>query len=345
MNYRAAFTVCFLIIQLGILVYVTLLFYPNYEKGSRICFKKEDDEAQRLKYRLHGMQKLLKLVYRKAKVVNSREESCDIETAVLFLKKNNVSKTVFKNTFEDFSPLGGRDWSFKTYIPCSNKSLEVNGTSKELIRSQFIPSCVNYDVKLEVRKNLNESLKFPVSVNPPSKIGNRKIVFLEHKSDILRLQILREYGGIYLDTDQLLLTSLDKFRDRECTMGVASDGYLGSAVIIASKNSAFIKKWMDSYSAYKPNSWGQNSVIMATKLAKQNPNLIHLERHYCSFYPYPTYLFKQNYKWSHSYGLHIYKPGREKQLKQLNFSSIRKLNNTLGAAFRFVLFDDKELCL
>lgn len=177
-------------------------------------------------------------------------------------------------TFEfilDFSPLGGRDWSFKTYIPCSNKSLEVNGTSKELIRSQFIPSCVNYDVKLEVRKNLNESLKFPgtclkqvidkfcttqflvpnilhyiwlgkgkfefiffvsifsgykkqhpcliflyydtlpsgkwwnllllyvsniipVSVNPPSKIGNRKIVFLEHKSDILRLQILR---GIY----------------------------------------------------------------------------------------------------------------------------------------------------
>lgn len=171
----------------------------------------------------------------------------------------------------DFAPLGGRDWSFKKYIPCSNKSLEVNGTSKELIRSQFIPSCVNYDVKLEARENLNESLKFPgtclkqvidkfcttqflvpnilhyiwlgkgkfefiffvsifsgykkqhpcliflyydtlpsgkwwnllllyvsniipVSVNPPSKIGNRKIVFVEHKSDILRLQILR---GIY----------------------------------------------------------------------------------------------------------------------------------------------------
>lgn len=171
----------------------------------------------------------------------------------------------------DFAPLGGRDWSFKTYIPCSNKSLEVNGTSKELIRSQFIPSCVNYDVKLEARENLNESLKFPgtclkqvidkfcttqflvpnilhyiwlgkgkfefiffvsifsgykkqhpcliflyydtlpsgkwwnllllyvsniipVSVNPPSKIGNRKIVFVEHKSDILRLQILR---GMY----------------------------------------------------------------------------------------------------------------------------------------------------
>lgn len=46
------------------------------------------------------MQKLLTLVHRKAKVRNSRERSCDIETAVLFLKKNNVSKTVFTNTFE-----------------------------------------------------------------------------------------------------------------------------------------------------------------------------------------------------------------------------------------------------
>lgn len=166
------------------------------------------------------------------------------------------------------------------------------------------------------------------------------------KSTKLSLQnCFSEYGGIYLDTDQLLLTSLDKFRNRECTMGMAADGYLGSAVIIARKNSAFIKKWMDSYSAYKPNAWGENSVINATKLAKQNPDLIHTEKHYCSFYPHPNYLSKQNYKWSHSYGLHIYKPGRVEQLKQLNFSSIRKLSNTLGAAFRFVLFDNKELCL
>nr|XP_034306276.1 uncharacterized protein LOC117682558 [Crassostrea gigas] len=185
----------------------------------------------------------------------------------------------------------------------------------------------------------------PVNVTPPSEISNQKILYVQHKSDILRLQILTEYGGIYLDTDQLLLTSLDKFRNRECTMGMAADGYLGSAVIIARKNSAFIKKWMDSYSAYKPNAWGENSVINATKLAKQNPDLIHPEKHNCPFYPHPNYLSKHNYKWLHSYGLHIYKPGRVEQLKQLNFSSIRKLNNTLGAAFRFVLFDNKELCL
>lgn len=46
------------------------------------------------------MQKLLTLVHRKANVGNSREESCDIKTALLFLKNNNVSETVFTHTFE-----------------------------------------------------------------------------------------------------------------------------------------------------------------------------------------------------------------------------------------------------
>lgn len=35
----------------------------------------------------------------------------------------------------DFVFLGGRDWSFKIYIFCLNKLLEVNGISKELIWS------------------------------------------------------------------------------------------------------------------------------------------------------------------------------------------------------------------
>lgn len=89
-----------MIIQLGFLIYFTSLSNPNYETGSRVCFKSEHNEAQRLKTRLHGMQKLLTLVHRKANVGNSREESCDIETALLFFKKNNVSETVFTNTFK-----------------------------------------------------------------------------------------------------------------------------------------------------------------------------------------------------------------------------------------------------
>lgn len=95
-----------MIIQLGFLIYFTSLIDPNYGKErSRVLFKNEYTETQRLENILHGMQKLLTLVRRKANVGNSREESCDIETALLFLKKNNVSETVFTNTFEGiYSP-------------------------------------------------------------------------------------------------------------------------------------------------------------------------------------------------------------------------------------------------
>src|SRR5690606_8141901 len=35
-------------------------------------------------------------------------------------------------------------------------------------------------------------------------------------SDYVRLKVVYEYGGIYLDTDMLLLKSLDNFLDNEC---------------------------------------------------------------------------------------------------------------------------------
>ena len=44
-----------------------------------------------------------------------------------------------------------------------------------------------------------------------------------------------EYGGIYLDTDQLLLRSVDAFRNKDCTLGWAADFYFGSDLILAKK--------------------------------------------------------------------------------------------------------------
>ena len=154
-----------------------------------------------------------------------------------------------------------------------------------------------------------------------------------------------EYGGIYLDTDQLLLRSVDRFRNKDCTMGWAHDLYFGSALILAKKQSSFIRRWIESYASYNPKLWGENSVIMAAKLAIQYPTLINVVKHYCLFYPHPDDYYNKNYKWSHSYSLHIYKQGKMDQIQAMNFMSIRKLNNTLGAVFRYILFGNKEMCL
>lgn len=183
-----------------------------------------------------------------------------------------------------------------------------------------------------------------VKMRPPMMISGKMIKFVQHKSDIVRLKILKEYGGIYVDTDQYFLRSEDEFRTTNCTMGMAHDKAMGSALIFAKKDASFINKWIDSYSFYDPTQWGLNSVLMATKLSQMYPTLLRVISHHCVFFPHGLVLFNQNYKWSHSYGLHIFKTGRIQELRHYNFYTIRKINNTIGAMFRYILFDNKELC-
>jgi len=44
---------------------------------------------------------------------------------------------------------------------------------------------------------------------------------VEHKTDVVRLQLMLEVGGMYMDTDSVILKSLDKFRNNELTLGQA----------------------------------------------------------------------------------------------------------------------------
>ncbi|XP_061186692.1 uncharacterized protein LOC133194798 isoform X2 [Saccostrea echinata] len=208
-----------------------------------------------------------------------------------------------------------------------------------LLFSDFLPFGDLWDLLLTVIPNI-----IHIRVSAPLYISGRRISWVQHKSDIVRLLILKEYGGIYCDTDQIILRSLNVFRNNECTMGNAHDGSLGSALILAAKNSQFINKWIESYISYDPAKWGDNSVTMAMKLAKENKDLIQVQDHHCVFFPHAMILYNQNYKWSHSYGLHVYKLGHIEELKRLNFTNIRRLNSTIGAVFRYILYGDKEMC-
>lgn len=127
-------------------------------------------------------------------------------------------------------------------------------------------------------------------------------------------------------------------------MGKAHDRSSGSALIYAEKGALFIEKQIDSYNNYDPSKLGDNSVLMAEKLARKFPDLIHVFEHHCAFYPHGLVLYNQNYKWSHSYGLHIYKTGHIPELQKINFETVRNINNTIGAVFRYILFGSKELC-
>ncbi len=67
-------------------------------------------------------------------------------------------------------------------------------------------------------KELRSIIKINRFENISMKIFNQSINFIHHKSDVLRLLILMNFGGIYLDNDMLVINSLNKYRNFEITV-------------------------------------------------------------------------------------------------------------------------------
>ena len=101
-------------------------------------------------------------------------------------------------------------------------------------------TCPNFDIK-----EWNE-LNFPVEHFPfASKMYNEKRwAFV---SDYARLWALNEYGGFYLDTDMLLLQSLEPCVEHACSVGQESEGVLNAAYFGAEKGHPYVKACLDYY--------------------------------------------------------------------------------------------------
>jgi hypothetical protein len=59
-----------------------------------------------------------------------------------------------------------------------------------------------------------------------SEVLGRPVTNYAHRADVLRLQVLEEFGGIYLDLDVVSLKPLDDLLDREFIMGQEGVGKL-----------------------------------------------------------------------------------------------------------------------
>ena len=66
-------------------------------------------------------------------------------------------------------------------------------------------------------------------------------------SDYLRLYILYNEGGIYLDTDVEVLDSFDSLLSNKLFLGYEDNGYIGTGIIGAEKGNPTIKRILDFY--------------------------------------------------------------------------------------------------
>ncbi|MCJ1333553.1 hypothetical protein MMC10_010253 [Thelotrema lepadinum] len=108
--------------------------------------------------------------------------------------------------------------------------------------------------------------------------GHRKEWHVAHVADVLRLQILRDEGGIYLDSDAYALQPLDNILRGSRDVVMAREGGnrygMANAVIVAKKGAPFINRWLKEYEGFDEQDWNWHSVVLPKRLADQHPDEI-----------------------------------------------------------------------
>ena len=94
---------------------------------------------------------------------------------------------------------------------------------------------------------LQSIIKIKPILNFDERIFTAKPGWIHHKSDVVRLLALMQYGGIYLDNDMLVINSLDKYRKFEVVTSWDSDqDGIGNQIFIANKNARFLRAIYDN---------------------------------------------------------------------------------------------------
>lgn len=98
-------------------------------------------------------------------------------------------------------------------------------------------------------------------------------------TDYVRLFVLYEYGGIYMDTDVELLKPLDEFLNLHAFSSFEDNDYVPTGLMAAEKNNKWIKDLLDEYSNInfideKGNMDTTTNVVRITNLTEKKYGLI-----------------------------------------------------------------------
>jgi len=75
-------------------------------------------------------------------------------------------------------------------------------------------------------------------------LDNKKYAFI---TDVVRLYALKEYGGIYMDTDVEVLKSLDQFLIHTAFSGFENDDYVPTGIMASEKGGVWVNELLKYY--------------------------------------------------------------------------------------------------
>ena len=156
-----------------------------------------------------------------------------------------------------------------------------------------------------------------------------------------------DFGGIYLDTDVLILKSFDPLREYNLVLARETPKTIANGIIIARKGALFLRLWLENYRNYKRGSWIGNSVLFSSLLQQLYPHLAHVELHrllgpnYQQWMKYMYGIDNNVFDWSKSLSIHIF--GENKYRVPRTPEQLKGFNCTLGQVMRYIYFGSPNL--
>ena len=158
----------------------------------------------------------------------------------------------------------------------------------------------------------------------------RKRHLWAYMADYIRLNVLYETGGIYMDTDVLLLKGLDKFLEDGAFVGVENcRNDIGCAIMGFTKGNEFIKSVLEFYreDIWRYNIWTIPQVMTYVyEKSATVPDLRLYDREY--FYPYPyNEVFDAACLTENSYAIHWWAASWNKTVGPYMFLTTKHIRN------------------
>ena len=135
------------------------------------------------------------------------------------------------------------------------ENTESKNRAKVVFHTDCLPDNDMFTKTVDLFKNRLIVQKLPdyrMITRITREVINKKIVRIEHVSDVYRLMILQKYGGIYLDSDVLMLKSHNRFLNcggtdskkfcNKTILGEQSRTDVANGFIISNKNSKLIAR-------------------------------------------------------------------------------------------------------
>ena len=108
------------------------------------------------------------------------------------------------------------------------------------------------------------------SVEAPTHAGNgKKIESIEHVSDFIRVQVVNEFGGVYIDWDVIALRDIAPLRNSgfKGIGGRESADQLNSGTFMSKAGGKMIQLWVDGMHESFTGDWTRHSNVALTQIA------------------------------------------------------------------------------